>query len=151
MQRGFDRWVREPAAPAAPEAVQAPDQSEVEPAKRAKRAIANVPVETEGWKKLVCTFGTFAWNEQLGRLDGHCGVEGHEKCRLNRQLRKGCIGLVTAWLLATHEAPATRSFTMTSSRKICRVRAPRNFERAVGRSSKICARAPARMAYASGR
>ena len=105
VQRGFDRWIRQPEPPAAPEDVEALDQSQLAaPAKRTKRAVANVPKETEGWKKLTCTFGTFTWNEQLGRLDGHCGVEGHDKCRLNRQLRKGCIGLVTAWLLATHEA-----------------------------------------------
>ena len=68
------------------------------------------PSRLKAGRSSSCTFGTLTWNEQFGRLDGHCGVEGHEKCRLNRQLRKGCIGLVTAWLLATHEAPGNEKF-----------------------------------------
>ena len=59
------------------------------------------PVEGEGdWRRLELPgIGWFMYSERLSRLDSHCMM--HRGCRMNRTLRRGCVGLCTAWLQAT--------------------------------------------------
>ena len=46
--------------------------------------------------------GLLRYNRALGRLDAHCGAH-LGSCKMDRSLRKGCIGLNLSWLQCSAE------------------------------------------------
>ena len=60
------------------------------------------PVRNEHWRVVDVPGGWLRYNRALGRLDAHCGAH-LGSCKMDRSLRKGCIGLNLSWLQCSAE------------------------------------------------
>ena len=83
--------------PAAPPA--APPVPAQNPGGTGGQLVVEPPVLTGDWLRVHVEGGWVLWSASQKRLDSHCGVHA-EKCRMNRGLGRGCIGLACAWLKA---------------------------------------------------
>ena len=89
-----------PPTPVAPE-VPPPAGPAVPPPAGPVVPLLAPPSEGHGdWRRLELPgVGWFMYSEKLSRLDSHCMM--HSNCRMNRTLRRGCLGLCASWLQAT--------------------------------------------------
>ena len=58
------------------------------------------PTEGGGWLVITTSGGWIRFNEKQQKIDSHCSQHGH-KCKMDRMMSRGSIGLACAWLGTT--------------------------------------------------